>query len=301
MAVAVEPAALRTPLPGGTGAPGVRVHPLRTGEILLPPLAFERPTGPLAGLRGMGLHMPRSRWHWVPVPAFAVEHPCAGTLLVDAGLHASVASDPTISFGRLLALLRPLRQAPGEAAPDQLRARGIDPGDVRAVVMTHLHNDHSSGIAQFPQATFVVTRLEWQIACAGGPRQGYVHAHFDHPFDWRTFDPADPDAKGYAGFNRAFDLFGDGSVRLLSTPGHTRGHQSVLLRLASGRELLLTGDAAYTRRSLDEELVPIYCADEHLYMRSLRELRAHVAARPGTVVVCGHDAEGWPTLEPVYE
>ena len=301
MAVAVEPAALRAPLPGGAPAAGVRVHPLRTGEILLPPLAFERPTGPLAGLRGMGLHVPRARWQWVPVPAFAVEHPSAGVLLVDTGLHASVATDPKVSFGPVLPLVRPLRQDPGASAPDQLRARGIDPAEVRTVVMTHLHNDHSSGIAQFPQATFAVTRLEWQVACAGGARQGYVHAHFDHPFDWRTFDPADPDTRGHAGFNRTFDLFGDGAVRLLSTPGHTRGHQSVLLRLAGGGELLLTGDAAYTRRSLDEELVPIYCADEHLYRRSLRELRAHVAAHADTVVVCGHDAERWPTLEPVYE
>ena len=301
MAVAAQPAALRAPLPGGTPDATVRVHPLHTGEILLPPLAFDRPGGPLAALRGMGLHVPRSRWQWVPVPAFAIEHPSAGALLVDTGLHASVATDPKISFGRVLPLVRPLRQAPGASAPDALRARGIDPADIATVVMTHLHNDHSSGIVQFPQATFVVTKIEWRLARAGGPRQGYLHAHFDRPLDWRTFDPADPDTQGHAGFNRAFDLFGDGSVRLLSTPGHTRGHQSVLLRLASGRELLLTGDAAYTRRSLDEDLVPIYCADEHLYRRSLRELRAHAATHPGTVVICGHDAERWPALEPVYE
>lgn len=300
-APAADPARLSAPLPGGADASaGVRVHPLRTGEILLPPLALDRPTGRLARVRGMGLHVPRSRWTWVPVPAFLVEHPSAGPLLVDTGLHASVATDPCISLGRMLPRVLPTRQAPGEDVPAQLRERGIEPEAIATVVMTHLHNDHASGAPQFPGATFVVTSSEWRVACAGGPVDGYVRDHFDQPFDWRAVDYADPETGGHAGFNRAFDLYGDCSVRLLHTPGHTRGHQSVLLRLAGGGELLLTGDAAYARRSIDERLVPIFCVDEHLYRRSLGELRAHLAEHPQTLAICGHDAELWPSLPTVY-
>ena len=114
--------------------------------------------------------------------------------------------------------------------------------------MTHLHNDHASGAIQFPQATFVVDASEWAAACKGGFAEGYRREHYDQPFDWRTvdYDAAPP----YATFERTLDLFGDGSVRLLSTPGHTRGHQSILLKL-EGRELLLTADAAYTRRAIE--------------------------------------------------
>ncbi|HEV7807696.1 MAG TPA: MBL fold metallo-hydrolase [Solirubrobacteraceae bacterium] len=119
------------------------------------------------------------------------------------------------------------------------------------------------------------------------------------PFDWRTIDDAGPAARAHGAFERTVDLFGDGSVRLLSTPGHTLGHQSLLLAL-DGRELLLTADAAYTRRTIDEELVPIFFRDERLYVRSLAQLREHVQANPRAPVICGHDARRWPQLDTIY-
>ena len=100
----------------------------------------------------------------------------------------------------------------------------------------------------------------------------------------------------FASFGRTIDLFGDGSVRLLSTPGHTRGHMSVLLRLRSGRELLLTGDAAYARATIEQELVPLFCDDVHRYLRSLREIRRYLEQTPSALVVCGHDPESWPQV-----
>ena len=90
-----------------------------------------------------------------------------------------------------------------------------------------------------------------------------------------------------------------GTGRRLSPPGHTLGHQSLLLAL-DGRELLLTADAAYTRRTIDEDLVPIFFADEQLYVRSLAQLREHVRATPDAVVIPGHDAQLWPRLHAVY-
>jgi N-acyl homoserine lactone hydrolase len=88
-------------------------------------------------------------------------------------------------------------------------------------------------------------------------------------------------------------------VRLLWTPGHTLGHQSILLALA-GRDLLLTGDAAYTRRTIDDDLVPIFVADQRLYLRSLTAIRDHLRRAPDTVVICGHDAQRLQRLEPIY-
>jgi N-acyl homoserine lactone hydrolase len=299
VAVATVPKLVDLPLPGGSSGATVRVRPLRCGEVRLPPRALDRPRGPLPLLRGIGLTTPRSRWSWVPVPAFLFEHPTAGPLLIDTGFDASVEDDPHTSLGHRQAWMLPARMGRGESAPARLRALGIEPEQIRVVVMTHLHNDHASGAAQFPHATFVVDGAEWRAACAGGFPQGYRHAHFDRPFDWRILDYAAPSVGGHAAFERSLDLFGDGSVRLLSTPGHTLGHQSVLLALA-GRELLLTGDAAYTRRTIDEDLVPIFVADERLYLRSLAAIRDHVRQSPRTVVICGHDAQRWPRLEPLY-
>jgi len=234
------------------------------------------------------------------VPSFLIEHPGAGPLLVDTGFHASVAVDQRTSFNRAQMRLLPMRMTAGQDVPAQLRERGIEPEQISTILMTHLHNDHASGIPQFPQATFLTTNIEWKVASNGTWRDGYFHKHFDLPLDWRTVNYAAPDVAGHGPFNRSVDVFGDGAVRLLFTPGHTRGHQSVLLRLTGG-ELLLTADAAYTRRSIEEELVPIFCVDEHLYRRSLTEIRAYVAGTPEAIVICGHDPERWPGLDAVYE
>jgi N-acyl homoserine lactone hydrolase len=171
---------------------------------------------------------------------------------------------------------------------------------VRLVVMTHLHWDHASGVSEFPDATFIVDQREWDAATQPrGSTRGYVVPQFDYGFDWRSVDYEDPAIESFETFGASIDLFGDGSVRLLSTPGHTLGHQSLLLRL-DGREALLCGDAAYTRRAIDEELAPLLTADEHRFWRSLKEIRRFVERTPGLVVIPGHDADTWPALDELY-
>jgi glyoxylase-like metal-dependent hydrolase (beta-lactamase superfamily II) len=172
--------------------------------------------------------------------------------------------------------------------------------DIRTVVMTHLHYDHAGAIAEFPQATFVVDADEWRAARSGGFTKGYAHKLIDHPYDWREVDFDDPRVASFASFGRTVDLFGDGSIRLLSTPGHSKGHMSVLLRLESGRELLLAGDAAYAQRTIDEDLLPVFVEDVHRYRRSLREIRRYVEQTPSAEVICGHDPDAWPQVRDTY-
>ena len=104
----------------------------------------------------------------------------------------------------------------------------------------------------------------------------------------------------FASFGRTVDLFGDGAIRLLSTPGHSPGHMSVLLNLESGRELLITADAAYSRRTIDEDLLPVFVDDVHRYRRSLREIRRYLEQTPDAEVICGHDPEAWPEVRETY-
>jgi N-acyl homoserine lactone hydrolase len=294
----IRPAQL--PLPGGRPGATVRLHPLLTGEVRVPPGLLERPAGRLATLRGLGVGRSRRDWVWLPVPAFLVEHPGAGPILIDTGLHPSVAIDPAQSFGRLAARLSGFRMHPEQAVSAQLRARGVDPGEVAAVVMTHLHTDHASGVSEFPRATFVLDGREWEAAIArGGAMRGYRPSQFDHGFDWWAVDFDGPDVESFADFGQTLDLLGDGSIRLVATPGHTLGHQSVLLRLAD-REALLTGDAAYEQRAIERDIEPLLLQDRHLYWRSVRELRRYVEHTPGALVIAGHDRRHWPRLEPVY-
>jgi N-acyl homoserine lactone hydrolase len=300
VALAVDTKRARLPLAGGAEGAGVRVHPMRTANMLVMPHFFQRPSGPLPKLRGLGLLTSRSRWSPVPIPAFLVEHPTAGPLLVDTGMAKAVADEGAKALGFAAGLAYSVEMEPGWAITEQLAARGIDPMDVRTVVMTHLHHDHAGAIADFPQATFVVDVDEWRAARSGGFTKGYAHKLVDHPYDWREVDFDDARVTSFASFARTVDLFGDGTIRLLSTPGHSRGHMSVLLRLESGRELLLTADAAYSRRTIDEDLLPVFVDDVHRYRRSLREIRRYVEQTPDAEVICGHDPERWPGVRETY-
>jgi glyoxylase-like metal-dependent hydrolase (beta-lactamase superfamily II) len=301
MALATHPKRASLPLPGGSDGAGVAVTPMLTAEIQVPPRFFQRPSGPLAELRGLGVLTPRSRWTYVPVPCFLVEHPGVGPFLIDTGLPPAARTNVRAALGRRGSLSYKIRMEDGWAVTDRLRARGLDPLSIDLVVMTHMHFDHTGAVAQLPRAQFVADALEWQAAVDGGFMQGYRRALFDHGYEWRTIDFGAPQVDSFASFGRAVDLFGDGSVRLLSTPGHTKGHMSVLLRLRSGRELLLAADAAFARRSIDEELVPVFLEDAHRYLRSLREIRRYLELTPSALVICGHDAEGWPQVRDHYE
>jgi N-acyl homoserine lactone hydrolase len=170
---------------------------------------------------------------------------------------------------------------------------------VGLVVMTHLHVDHARAISEFPEATFIVSRAEWEAAISGGQFQGYVRRQFDHAFDYRLLDFEGRDAESFSGFARAFDLFGDGSVRAVYTPGHTLGHMSVVLRTAGG-EVLVAGDAIYLRASLDGTHLPSRTEDDHLFRRSLREIQQYVRETPEALVIPGHDWEAWRKLDAAY-
>ena len=201
-----------------------------------PPIVARREGGRLDMLKALGLGVSRADYVREPMPAFLVEHPGAGPLLIDTGFHTAVAVDPKQGMGRLGGLIfKDLEMDAGQAVIAQLRDRDIDPADVGTVVMTHLHADHASGIAEFPAATFIVSQAEWDAASEGGERDGYLRRQFDHAFDYRTLDFESSDADSFATFGRSFDLFGDGSVRICFTPGHSAGHCSVVLRLQRPR------------------------------------------------------------------
>jgi N-acyl homoserine lactone hydrolase len=300
MATAAEPRPAELPLPGGRGGATVRLHPLLTARAIGPEPWLVREEGRLAWRRALGFGVPRDRWVELPVPAFLVEHPGAGPILIDTGLHPSVAVTPAKNLGRLAARpFRELKMEPEQAVSAQLREKGIPARDVKVVVMTHLHLDHASAIAEFPEATFVVSKAEWEAATGHGRLQGYVKRQFDHAFDYRLLDFDGPDAESFSGFGRSFDLFGDGSLRCVYTPGHTAGHLSVVLRLKA-REVLLAGDAIFLRRTLDDMRLPYLTADDHLFLRSLREIRQYAKETPDALIVPSHDWQAWQELEPVY-
>jgi N-acyl homoserine lactone hydrolase len=274
---------------------GVELEVMVTGEVPTPYGYVYRASGGrvrrlAAGLRPGG-EVVRS-----PCLAFAVRHPVAGTILIDTGMHPDAREHRTRDFGVAMGVLfkglRPAR----EPYEEQLRALGIEPGGVRRVVMTHLHVDHTSGMRLLPNAEFVCSRVEWATTRGRFPdAKGYVARHLPPQSRMELVD-FDRDGERYETFAKTIDLLGDGTTRLLSTPGHTVGHLSVLLALAGGQRVLLVGDAAYTLRGVREQILPMLTADDDASLRTLAELDAFARSDPQAILVPSHDPTAWHQL-----
>lgn len=301
--LAASPAQL--PLPGGHAGASVILHPLLCAEMKGPIGWFHRAKGPTATLKALGIGVPAEQQVSVPIVAFLVEHPTAGLILIDTGFHGSVAdrANPERSrnlgvIGRILA--RDVRMRPEQTVAAQLQARGLDPADVSLIVMTHLHFDHASALADFPGATVLVSEPEWQSALGrGGALRGYSIAQLDPRPSYRTLDFTAAGARTRGAFLQTLDVFGDGSVTLAATPGHSRGHLSAILRLSS-REALIAGDAIYTMATLRNGERPWRSEDAKAFEHSLSVLQAYDREQPEALIIPGHDMEHWRELDERY-
>ncbi len=150
----------------------------------------------------------------------------------------------------------------------------VDLETVTRVVITHLHFDHAGGLAQLPPTVPVVLqRREWEAA--RDPEA--AAANFFQPRDYAGVE------KQVVLVDGDHDLLGDGTVRLLSTPGHTPGHQSVQV----GARLVIGGDVSHFASGLDDHRFPVFADDFAAQTASAERLRA--LRDGGAVVRPGHD------------
>jgi N-acyl homoserine lactone hydrolase len=303
MSVHAEPQPLHEPLAGGTRGATVAVEPLVAGHFEWPKAMMVSPGGRVLTAKLTRALMTGKEAITIPCPAFLIRHPSAGAILVDTGLHPSIATGAKENFGSLGARFGKPSLQPGEDVPSQLRERGLEPGEIPIVVMTHLHMDHSSGISEFPNSTFVVSESEWRFAAGGSnpAMNGYRRAHFDYAFEYRSVSFDRDNIDSYASFGRTFDLFGDGSIHLAYTPGHSPGHMSVICRLAKN-DFVIGGDAVYMSAQLDgSEPGAPRPHDAHNLRRSLQELRLFHLQFPDAVITPGHDPDFYARIERRYE
>lgn len=280
------------------GGTGVELDVMLTGEAPTPYGYVYRADGNRLSRLFAALR-PGGEMLCSPCLAYAVRHPSAGTILIDTGMHPNASKHLRQDFGVPMSLLfRNLRVA-DEPFDMQLRALGIEPGGVERVIMTHLHVDHTSGMRMLPKAEFICSREEWAAArkrFAAG--KGYVSHHLPTASRMRLLD-FEREGESYDTFTKTIDLLGDGTVRLVSTPGHTVGHLSVLLRLTNGRQVLVIGDAAYTLRNIREKILPMITADDEASLRSMQEVEAFAEREPSAILVPTHDPTAWHQLRRV--
>jgi N-acyl homoserine lactone hydrolase len=218
----------------------------------------------------------------VPVICFLIAHP-GGHVLVDTGVHRQAIVDPVGRLGERRASVFRLRSAATDEVVSQLALLGLAPDDIRYVVNSHFHFDHCGGNEFFRRSTFLVQRPEMeaarQVLAGATMRYSPSAVDFDHPLEYRLVDGE-------------HDVFGDGTVVLLPTYGHTPGHQSVRVRRGKGVDLVLAADACYTRENMDRDVLPNVLWDPREMSRSLARLR-QLRDREGATVIYGHDADQW--------
>ncbi len=216
-----------------------------------------------------------------PVPAWVVEHP-SGVIVFDTGMH------PDLQHGtdRIAGVFdtSTIDYTPGEELAARLAAAGYRPEDVRIAVISHLHFDHAGGTAELPHARLIVQADEW----SAGHHPRLVEAGIYNPDD---FDIGH-DVELVEGVH---DVFGDGSVVCLPTPGHTKGHQALRVELPSG-PVVLTSDCVYFGHMLDTMTVPVHAYDRDLQLDSMRMLAS--LRDDGCRLLFGHDLDQFRSLPP---
>ena len=273
---------------------GVQLAVIITAELLTPPGYVYRPPGNRLSQFRRGL---KAGDDALPAPsmAFLVRHPTEGTIVVDTGFHADVRTNLRRDFGVAMSLMFKNIRPAVKPFDQQLRELDVDPAGVQRVLMTHLHVDHTSGMRLLPNASFVCSRNEWEATKMRLPsRAGYVPHHLPSAARMDLIDFAR--TRPHGPFEKSLDLLGDGSIRLLYTPGHTRGHMSILLRLEGGRQVLLVGDAAYTLRNIRDVKLPLLTADDDASLKTLSALNEFADQNPDVVLVPSHDPVAWQAL-----
>lgn len=279
---------------GSCSENGVQLSVIITAELRTPHGYVYRPAGSRLSQFRRGLKAGDDAL-LAPSMAFLARHPTAGTIVIDTGFHPDVRTNLRRDFGVAMSLMfKDIRPAV-KPFDQQLRELDVDPAAVERVLMTHLHVDHTSGMRLLPNAQFVCSRTEWAATSMRfASRAGYVRHHLPPESRMDLIDFAR--TRPHGPFERSLDLLGDGSIRLLYTPGHTKGHASILLRLQSGHQVLLVGDAAYTLRNINEVRLPLLSADDNASLRTLSALNAFAEQNPEVILVPSHDPTAWQAL-----
>jgi N-acyl homoserine lactone hydrolase len=174
----------------------------------------------------------------------------------------------------------PAPTAPSSSLVEQLAQLHLTPEQITFVAISHYHGDHVGQVASFPQATLLIGKGDWEVLNESMPNPGVDPKNFAH---WISgggkVEPIIGDK----------DVFGDGSVIMLNTPGHTPGHHSLLVKLKDMGNVLITGDLAHFRENYDGNGVPTFNTSRAETLASLDRFKQLAANLKATVII-QHDA-----------
>jgi N-acyl homoserine lactone hydrolase len=263
----------------------MKIHAIQTGTVAIKTRQVE---GVGHGRRRqVNMFLDREWTEPLPIYAFAIEHP-EGVIVVDTG-ESSQTSDrdyfpawhPFFRFG--------LREwvAPAEEIGPQLERLGISSGDIRSVVLTHMHTDHAGGLHHFPHNEILVSQGDLDVS--GGRRgrmRGYPNNRLPRWFEPTVIELADVP---YGPFPQSRPLTRAGDVTIVPVPGHTAGQIGVIVE-DGDHTVFLAGDSSYTQDLMLRGVVDGPSPDEAIAQLTHERIRTMAGTTP-TVYLVAHDPE----------
>jgi N-acyl homoserine lactone hydrolase len=266
--------ALALALVGGNAAgdapqvASVRIYALDCGRAEFKDMGFLADTGELDGKPGA-----------VADACFLVRHP-KGTLLWDTGLGDKIAAqkDGVDMAGGAI------RIHVDRTLEEQLAAIGVKPADVTYLAFSHFHFDHTGNANAFAGATWILNQAELAWATQTPPPGPVM------PDTWSAYKTAKTEM-----IDGDRDVFGDGTVRILKAPGHTPGHQCLLVKLKKSGVVVLSGDLYHLRANRKGQRVPTINTERADTLASIARIEKIVQNQKARLVI-QHDPEDWKAL-----
>jgi N-acyl homoserine lactone hydrolase len=205
---------------------------------------------------------------------YLIHHAQGGWMVWDTGVTDAVAAMPN---GQAPADPRATHWRRPKTLASQLEALGVKPAEIKFVAVSHTHPDHIGNVELFPQSMLLVQKAEYE---------------WPTPLGVGRFKPEHPVTK----LEGDHDVFGDGSVTILSTPGHTPGHQSLLVKLPKTGALVLSGDAVHFKSNWENRGVPSANFDKEKTLASMQRI-ADTLAKENAQLWINHDKAQRDTLK----
>jgi len=257
----------------------LKLHIFHTGSVTVDRAIPYRESNPCAVT---GLFRGKGKKLTLPVSCYLIEHP-KGRILIDTGWDTKYADEKPNCV--LNGISKPLIDK-NDGVDSKLKALNIRPEEIDCVYFSHLDFDHTSGIPLLAKAKrFSAAREE--ISDADRYFFRYVKSN------WRgvKIQPFEYEQSGIGPIGKSFDVFGDGSILLVNTPGHSHGHFSVKVTGSNGEYVILAGDSVYTQKSIEEHILPGFTVDNALAKKSVEWTCACAADDKCRIVAPNYDPE----------